>query len=57
QEEFSLTLDLPIGTYQYKFIVDEEWCYNPDQPQINDRSGAVNNIVEVVDEDDEFDFE
>eukprot|EP01134_Creolimax_fragrantissima_P006022 CFRG6022T1 len=57
QEEFTTIIDLPVGTHQYKFIVDDEWCYNPDQPTMPDRSGAINNFVEVADEEDDFDFE
>jgi 5'-AMP-activated protein kinase regulatory beta subunit len=56
-EEFATIINLPVGTHQYKFIVDNEWRYNPDQPTMPDRSGAVNNFLEVDDEEDAFDFE
>eukprot|EP00123_Amoebidium_parasiticum_P015647 comp23083_c0_seq1/m.37042 comp23083_c0_seq1/g.37042 ORF comp23083_c0_seq1/g.37042 comp23083_c0_seq1/m.37042 type:complete len:269 (-) comp23083_c0_seq1:406-1212(-) len=55
-EEFTAIIDLPPGTHQYKFIVDDEWRCNPDQPTDPDRSGAVNNVVQVTDTD-AFDFE
>ena len=48
---------MPLGTHQFKFIVDNEWVYNPDLPTMPDRSGAVNNFVEIDDQDDGFDFE
>ena len=32
---------------QYKFVVDGEWRYAPDQPAMYDEAGNVNNVVEV----------
>eukprot|EP00976_Prorocentrum_cordatum_P107365 1194626-Prorocentrum_minimum.AAC.8 len=32
---------------QYKFIVDGEWKYAPDQPAMYDEMGNVNNVLEV----------
>ena len=32
---------------QYKFIVDGEWKYAPDQPAMHDERNIVNNVVEV----------
>ncbi len=32
---------------QYKFIVDGEWKYAPDQPAMHDERGIINNVVEV----------
>ena len=32
---------------QYKFIVDGEWKYAPDQPAMHDERDIVNNVVEV----------
>lgn len=32
---------------QYKFIVDNEWKYAPDQPAMHDERGIINNVVEV----------
>jgi 5'-AMP-activated protein kinase regulatory beta subunit len=32
---------------QYKFIVDGEWKYAPEQPAMYDERGNVNNVVEV----------
>jgi hypothetical protein len=32
---------------QYKFIVDGEWKYAPDQPAMHDERNIINNVVEV----------
>lgn len=32
---------------QYKFIVDGEWKYDPNQPAMYDERGIVNNVMEV----------
>jgi hypothetical protein len=32
---------------QYKFIVDGEWKYDPNQPAMFDEMGNVNNMIEV----------
>ena len=32
---------------QYKFIVDDEWKYAPDQTAMYDEAGNVNNVLEV----------
>jgi 5'-AMP-activated protein kinase regulatory beta subunit len=45
--EFQLYIDIPPGTHQYKFIVDEEWRVNPDQPTTTNPQGVVNNIIDV----------
>ena len=34
-------------TLQYKFIVDGEWKYAPDQPAMHDERNIINNVVEV----------
>ena len=39
--------DAAPGVYQYKFIVDGEWKYAPDQPAMYDEMGNVNNVLEV----------
>lgn len=45
--EFSVIKSFPPGVYQYKFIVDGEWKYAPDQPAMYDELGNVNNVLEV----------
>lgn len=32
---------------QYKFIVDGDWKYDPNQPAMYDEIGNVNNVIEV----------
>lgn len=39
---------MQAGRYQYKFIVDGHWTYNPDSPLTRpDNMGNVNNFVQV----------
>lgn len=45
-KEFVLVIDIPPGSHQYKFIVDEEWQLNPDSPKVI-CNGVTNNVVEV----------
>jgi 5'-AMP-activated protein kinase regulatory beta subunit len=40
-------MSLRPGVYQYKFIVDGQWKYAPDQPAMYDEMGNVNNVLEV----------
>lgn len=40
-------LYLPPGIYQYKFIVDGNWVYAPDQPQCRDNDGNLNNVIQI----------
>ena len=35
------------GAVQYKFIVDGDWKYAPDQPAMYDEMNNVNNVLEV----------
>ena len=43
-------LNLLAGTYQYKFIVDNEWRYAADQPTVRDEMGNINNCLTVEDQ-------
>jgi len=43
-------LNLPPGTYQYKFIVDNEWRFATDQPTVRDEMGNINNCITVIDQ-------
>uniref|UniRef100_A0A7S4C4J6 Association with the SNF1 complex (ASC) domain-containing protein n=1 Tax=Chrysotila carterae TaxID=13221 RepID=A0A7S4C4J6_CHRCT len=43
-------LNLLPGTYQYKFIVDNEWRFAADQPTVRDEMGNINNCVTVEDQ-------
>ena len=37
-----------LHTLQYKFVVDGEWKYAPDQAAMYDEGGNVNNVLEVL---------
>mmetsp|Transcript_22847 Transcript_22847/g.76714 ORF Transcript_22847/g.76714 Transcript_22847/m.76714 type:complete len:316 (+) Transcript_22847:85-1032(+) len=50
--DFTVCLNLPVGTFQYKFIVDNEWRFSPSQPLVQDAQGNVNNCITVLDEED-----
>lgn len=45
--EFTAVLALPVGTFQYKFIVDGNWKHSPALPTERDQHGNLNNIVVV----------
>jgi len=45
-KEFVLVIDIPPGVHQYKYIVDEAWRLDPDQPTCINQ-GVVNNVIEV----------
>lgn len=45
-KEFVLVIDIPPGTHQYKFIVDDEWRLNRDSPIVK-CDDIENNYVEV----------
>jgi hypothetical protein len=49
---FSLSLMLPSGFHKYKFLVDHEWTYDPDQPTVVDSQGEVNNWLYIPSEQD-----
>ena len=44
---FTIVKLLSPGVYQYKFIVDGEWQYDPGQPAMYDERNNVNNVLEV----------
>ncbi len=48
--KYSLTLFLPRGFHQYKFIVDDVWTYSKKQPKYED-NGNVNNFIDTTDYD------
>ncbi len=45
--DFSHTIELPKGQYLYKFVVDDEWRFAPDQPTIADTNGHINNFLDI----------
>lgn len=48
--ECVVCLNLVPGTYQYKFIVDNEWRFAADQPTVRDEMGNINNCITVEDQ-------
>ena len=46
--EFTLVKTLEQGIHQYKFIVDKEWRFAPDQPTMRDSSGNINNYIDTT---------
>jgi len=48
--DYVVCLNLMPGTYQFKFIVDNEWRYAPDQPTVRDEMGNINNCLTVEDQ-------
>jgi 5'-AMP-activated protein kinase regulatory beta subunit len=47
--DFSYIHTLKKGQYAYKFVVDDEWRYAPDQPTKTDVEGRVSNFIDVSD--------
>ena len=45
--EFSYVHNLSRGKHAYKFIVDDEWRFAPDQPTVADVEGRINNFIDV----------
>ena len=45
---FSHLAHLPIGIHSYKFIVDGKWKYCPDQEQVRDMEGNINNCIAIT---------
>ena len=52
---WAATLDLPPGRYEYKFVVDDRWCCEPDGEEsgtggpgcVPNSFGTMNRVVEV----------
>ena len=45
---WEVPLQLPKGTYYYKFVVDRwNWVTTPDKPMVGDVGGNQNNVIEV----------
>jgi 5'-AMP-activated protein kinase regulatory beta subunit len=45
--DFSYVHNLKMGKHAYKFIVDDEWRFAPDQPTVADIEGRINNFIDV----------
>lgn len=47
--DFSYIHNLRRGKHAFKFIVDDEWRFAPDQPTVADIEGRINNFIDVTD--------
>ncbi len=47
---WSITVEMNPGEYGYKFVVDEEWIADPENPEQRIVDGVVNSLVVVTDE-------
>lgn len=47
--DFTYLHNLRRGKHAYKFIVDDEWRFAPDQPTVPDIEGRMNNFIDVSD--------
>jgi 1,4-alpha-glucan branching enzyme len=46
---FGVTLPLDAGTYQYKFLIDEQWMTDPDHDEVAvSPLGTVNSVAVVT---------
>lgn len=47
--DFTYIHNLNRGKHAFKFIVDDEWRFAPDQPTVADIDGRINNFIDVTD--------
>jgi hypothetical protein len=47
--DFTYVHNLKRGKHAFKFVVDDEWRFAPDQPTIADVEGRINNFIDVSD--------
>ena len=47
--DFTYIHNLKRGKHAFKFIVDNEWRFAPDQPTVADIEGRINNFIDVTD--------
>ena len=45
--DFSYVHNLQRGKHAFKFVVDDEWRFAPDQPTVADIEGRINNFIDV----------
>jgi hypothetical protein len=46
--DFVYIAGLARGKHAYKFIVDDEWRFAPDQPTVPDAAGNINNVMDLT---------
>ena len=49
--DFTYIHNLKKGKHAFKFVVDDEWRFAPDQPTVADIEGRINNFIDVSDFD------
>jgi 5'-AMP-activated protein kinase regulatory beta subunit len=47
--DFTYVHNLKRGKHAFKFIVDDEWRFAPDQPTVADVEGRVSNFIDISD--------
>ena len=52
--DFTYIRELSKTKHAYKFIVDEQWRFSPDQPTVSDVHGNINNYVDLTDYEPQF---
>lgn len=51
---FEIVMNLPFGTHEYKFIVDDIYSYDDNKPIVKNSYGNFNNIIFVFTDHNEF---
>ena len=51
---FEIVMNLPFGTHEYKFIVDDTYSYDDNKPIIKNSYGNFNNIIFVFTDHNKF---
>ena len=44
--DFTYIHNLKKGKHAFKFVVDDEWRFAPDQPTVADIEGRINNFID-----------
>lgn len=46
--EYSVALKLPVGRHEYKFVVEDSWCADPQNPEaVPNDCGSTNSVIVV----------
>lgn len=51
ESDFYTIVEVPLGTHQYKFLVDGQWHCSPKEPKVCHESGAANNVITIKSSD------
>lgn len=45
---YSVALQLPVGRHEYKFVVEDSWCADPQNPEaVPNDCGSTNSVIVV----------